>query len=444
MHSLALALHQAGIEVTGSDDMIFEPSRSRLEANGLLPSTIGWQPERIHKSLDAVILGMHAKDDNPELARARELNLPVYSYPDFIYQQSLDKQRIVIAGSHGKTTITSMIIHVLNHWNRSFDFVVGAHLEGFDNTVRLSDAAPIIVIEGDEYLTSTLDKTPKFLKYHHHIGLVSGVAWDHINVFPTIDEYVKQFDLFADATPKAGSLVYCEEDDLATVICGKQRADVAAIPYQEHRSTISKGKTYLMADSGKVPVEVFGKHNMQNISGARMVLEKIGITDDQFYQAISSFKGARNRLELVSKNHQTAIFKDYAHAPSKLAATTDALKEQFPDRKLVACIELHTYSSLNKKFLSQYSDSFESADLPIVYYNPDIIAHKNLEPISKKEVKAAFNQENLMVFDDISELKEFLISQDWKGKNLLMMSSGNYHDLSFKVLSDAILEDSAV
>lgn len=441
MHSLALALYQAEIEVTGSDDMIFEPSKSRLEAHGLLPSTIGWDPERIHQNLDAVILGMHAKDDNPELAKARELNLPVYSYPEFIHRQSLDKQRIVIAGSHGKTTITSMIIHVLNYWNRSFDFVVGAHLDGFDNTVRLSDA-PIIIIEGDEYLTSTLDKTPKFLKYHHHIGLVSGVAWDHINVFPTIDDYVKQFDLFADATPKAGSLIYCEEDDLATVICGKQRADVAAIPYQEHPSTISAGDTYLITDNGQVPVRVFGKHNMQNFNGARKVLEKIGVTKEQFYQAIPSFKGARNRLELVSKNHQTAIFKDYAHAPSKLAATTKALKDQFPDRKLVACIELHTYSSLNKKFLSQYSDSFDSADQPIVYYNPEIIAHKNLEPISKTEVKAAFNQNDLMVFDDIGELENFLLQQDWQGKNLLMMSSGNYHNLSIKVLSDAILENS--
>ncbi len=441
MHSLALALHQAGIEVTGSDDMIFEPSKSRLHAFGLLPAEIGWSPDRIHPDLDAVILGMHAKEDNPELARARELGLPVFSYPEFIFQQSLDKQRIVIAGSHGKTTITSMIIHVLNYWNRSFDFVVGAHLDGFDNTVQLSEA-PIIVIEGDEYLTSTVDKTPKFLKYQHHIGLVSGVAWDHINVFPTIDEYVKQFDLFADATPKAGSLVYCEEDDLATVICGKQRPDVTSIPYQEHPSTIKKGKTYLITDNGEVPVKVFGKHNMQNFSGAKAVLLKIGITAEQFYEAIPSFKGARNRLELVSKNNHTVIFKDYAHAPSKLAATTKALKEQFPDRSLVACIELHTYSSLNKKFLDQYSDSFESADIPIVYYNPEIIAHKNLEPISKQEVKEAFNRKDLMVFDDINELEHFLLKQDWIGKNLLMMSSGNYHNLSIKVLSDAILESS--
>lgn len=439
MHSLALALHQAGIIVTGSDDMIFEPSKSRLAANGLLPEEIGWAPHRIHQDLEAVILGMHAKQDNPELARARELGVPVYSYPDFIYQQSRHKQRIVIAGSHGKTTITSMIIHVLNYCKRSFDFVVGAHLDGFDNTVKLSEA-PIIVIEGDEYLTSTLDKTPKFLKYQHHIGLVSGVAWDHINVFPTIDEYVKQFDLFADATPKAGSLVYCEEDDLATVICGKQRTDVASIPYLEHPSVITNGKTYLTTDTGRVPVKVFGKHNMQNFSGAKSVLLKLGVTEEQFYEAIPSFKGARNRLELVNKNHQTAIFKDYAHAPSKLAATTKALKEQFPERELVACIELHTYSSLNKKFLDQYGDSFESADMPIVYYNPEIIAHKNLEPISKDEVKAAFNRKDLLVFDDINQLEHFLIKQNWSGKNLLMMSSGNYHNLSIKVLSDVILD----
>jgi UDP-N-acetylmuramate: L-alanyl-gamma-D-glutamyl-meso-diaminopimelate ligase len=440
MHSLALALHKAGVIVTGSDDMIFEPSKSRLASNGLLPKDVGWNPDRIYQGLDAVILGMHAKEDNPELARARELNVSVYSYPDFIYQQSMNKQRIVIAGSHGKTTITSMIIHVLNYWNRSFDYVVGAHLEGFENTVKLSDD-PIIVIEGDEYLTSTLDKTPKFLKYQHHIGLVSGVAWDHINVFPTIDEYVKQFDLFADATPKAGSLIYCEEDDLATVICGKQRPDVASLPYQEHPSVIDNGHTFLQTDNGPVAVQVFGRHNMQNFSGAKSVLQKIGINEEQFYQAIPSFKGASNRLELVNKNNQTAIFKDYAHAPSKLSATTKALKEQFQDRELVACIELHTYSSLNKKFLSQYSDSFESADQPIVYYNPEIIAHKNLEPITKEEIKAAFNRKDLLVFDDINELEHFLLKQNWVGKNLLMMSSGNFHNLSIKVLSDAILQD---
>ncbi len=440
MHSLALALHQIGIEVSGSDDMIFEPSKSRLAAHELLPKDVGWNPERIHKGLDAVILGMHAKEDNPELSRARELNIPVYSYPEFIFRQSLNKQRIVIAGSHGKTTITSMIIHVLNYWDRCFDYVVGAHLDGFENTVKLSDD-PIIIIEGDEYLTSTLDKTPKFLKYQHHIGLVSGVAWDHINVFPTIEEYVKQFDLFADTTPKAGSLIYCEEDDLATVICCKQRPDVASIPYQEHPSVINDGNTFLQTDHGSVAVQVFGRHNMQNFSGAKAVLLKIGITEEQFYKAIPSFKGARNRLELVNKNNRTAIFNDYAHAPSKLAATTKALKEQFQDRTLVACIELHTYSSLNKKFLSQYSDSFESADQPIVYYNPEIIAHKNLEPISKEEIKAAFNREDLLVFDDINELEHFLLKQNWEGKNLLMMSSGNYHNLSIKVLSDAILKD---
>ena len=440
MHSLALALHQTGVAVTGSDDMIFEPSKSRLDSCGLLPPNVGWDPSRIKEDLNAVILGMHAKEDNPELARARELNLPVYSYPDFIYQQSKDKQRIVIAGSHGKTTITSMIIHVLNYWNRSFDYVVGAHLEGFENTVKLSDA-PVIIIEGDEYLTSTLDNTPKFLKYHHHIGLVSGVAWDHINVFPTIDEYVKQFDLFADATPKAGSLIYCEEDDLATVICGKQRADVTSISYQEHPSIIENEQTFLETGNGPVRVQVFGRHNMQNFSGAKSVLLKIGITEEAFYEAVPSFKGASNRLELVDKNGDTAIFKDYAHAPSKLEATTKALKEQFPDRGLVACIELHTYSSLNKKFLTQYGDSFESADQPIVYYNPQIIANKNLEPITKEEVKSAFNRKDLLVFDDINELEHFLLKQNWIGKNLLMMSSGNYHNLSIKVLSDVILQE---
>ncbi len=440
MHSLALALDDLGVEVTGSDDMIFEPSKSRLEAKGLLPELVGWNPDKVHPQLDAVILGMHAKGDNPELQQAQSLGLPIYSYPEFIYQQSRDKQRIVIAGSHGKTTITSMIIHVLQELDRSFDFVVGAQLKGIDNTVKLSEA-PIIVIEGDEYLTSTLDKTPKFLKYQHHIGLVSGVAWDHINVFPTIDEYVRQFDLFADASPKAGSLIYCEEDDLATVICGKQREDVVSIPYVEHPSKIENGATYLIHDEQSIPVRVFGHHNMQNISGAKEVLKKIGVTDEQFYSAIQSFEGAANRLELVKSNNRTAIFKDYAHAPSKLKATTTALKRQFKERNLVACLELHTYSSLNKNFLGQYNDSFESADTPIVYYNPEIIAHKKLDPISKEEVVSAFNNSRLQVFNDINKLEHFLLEQDWQDQNLLMMSSGNFDNLSIKVLSDAIIPE---
>jgi len=438
MHSLALALADQGFQVTGSDDMLFEPSRSRLKARGLLPQADGWFPEKITSQLDAIILGMHAKKNNPELIRAKELNLPVFSYPEFIYQASQNKQRIVIGGSHGKTTITSMVIHVLNELKRDFDYVVGALMPGFDNMVKLSEA-PIIVIEGDEYLTSTLDRTPKFLKYKHHIGLVSGIAWDHINVFPTIDDYVKQFDLFADATPKAGTLIYCEEDDLATVICGKERPDVARVAYKHHPYLIEDGMTFLINGEAKIPVKVFGDHNMQNFGGAKEVLKKLGVTEEAFFEAITSFTGAANRLELVHDNQKTAIFKDYAHAPSKLKATAKALKDQFPDRQLVACMELHTFSSLNKKFLDQYKDSFDTDIQPVVYYNPKILANKNLEQISEEEIMDAFGRQDLKVFTEIDQLEQFLLGQSWKSKNLLMMSSGSFDNLNLMILSESII-----
>lgn len=437
MHNLAIVLKEKGCSVTGSDDEIFEPSLSRLETAGILPEKYGWYPEKITEDLDAVVLGMHAKANNPELLKAQELNLKIYSYPEYIYEQSKDKQRIVIAGSHGKTTITSIILHVLKYHKREFDYLVGARIEGFTNMVKLSDA-PIIVIEGDEYLTSPLDRTPKFLKYHHHIGLVSGIEWDHINVFPTIEDYVKQFDYFADATPKAGTLIYCEEDSMATVVCSKEREDVQRIEYKEYPSKIEDGTTYLITPSGDVPVQIFGKHNMQNLSGAKEVLKKIGITNKGFYKAITSFKGASNRLQLLGKNKNKAVYKDFAHAPSKLSATTKALKEQFKDRKLIACLELHTFSSLNRQFLTQYQGTFNRADIAIVYFNPKNLVLKNLENFSVADVKLAFNREDLMVFTDIVELKQYLLSLDWESKNLLMMSSGKFDGLDLKALSEHV------
>jgi UDP-N-acetylmuramate: L-alanyl-gamma-D-glutamyl-meso-diaminopimelate ligase len=434
MHNLAIALKEKGYKVTGSDDDIFEPSRSRLEKAGILPPSNGWDPNRVTEDLDAVVLGMHAKADNPELIKAQELGLKIYSYPDFIFENIKDKQRIVIAGSHGKTTITSMVLHVLKYHNRAFDYVVGAQIEGFDNMVKLSDA-PIIVIEGDEYLTSPLDRTPKFLKYQHHIGLISGIEWDHINVYPTLEDYVKQFDHFADATPKAGTLIYCEEDDMATLICNKEREDVQRVEYKEHPSRIENGTTYLLTENGEVPVKVFGRHNMQNLSGAKEVLKKVGVTSDQFYEAIQTFKGAANRLELLKEKENHAVYKDFAHAPSKLAATTKALKDQYKDRQLVACLELYTFSSLNKAFLSQYQSTFNAADIAIVYYSPKNLVLKNLETFSAEDVKLAFNRSDLLVFTEIIELKQYLMSIDWNNKNLLMMSSGKFDGLDLHELT---------
>ncbi len=441
MHNLALALHNKGFIISGSDDELFEPSRTRLEKAGILPAALGWFPEKITTAIDAIILGMHARADNPELLKAQELGLKIYSYPEYIYQQSIDKQRVVIAGSHGKTTITSMILHVLKYHNRSFDYMVGALIEGFDTMVKLTEEAPLIILEGDEYLSSPLDRAPKFLHYHHHIGLISGIAWDHINVYPTFDEYVKQFEAFAEASPKGGILIYSENDDFASYICKKERDDVQSIEYDAHKNDIIDGITYLISDFGKIPLHIFGKHNMRNLSGAKAVCNKIGITDELFYQAIRSFKGASNRLELLNKNYSTVVFKDFAHAPSKVKATTNAVKKQYERKDLVAVLELHTFSSLNKEFLAQYKDAMKAADFPVVYFSPETVKHKKLEDISEKDILEAFNSKDLKVFTDNKKLSEHLLSIDWNNKNLLLMSSGNFGGLDIKALAKEIIED---
>jgi UDP-N-acetylmuramate: L-alanyl-gamma-D-glutamyl-meso-diaminopimelate ligase len=440
MHNLAIELHLKGYLVTGSDDEIYEPSVSRLAKYDLLPPVTGWFPEKITSDLESVILGMHARQDNPELARARELGIKVYSYPEYIFEQSQSKQRVVIAGSHGKTTTTSMILHVLKYNNRIFNYLVGAQIEGFDNMVKLSENAPVIIIEGDEYFTSPLDPTPKFMHYQPHIALISGIAWDHFNVFPTWESYVKQFELLADSLPKAGAIIFDETDDMLSVIGQKERPDVANIPYNVHPNKIENGKTILLtAEQGEVPVLVFGNHNMKNISGAYAVCERLGITDEEFYNAIQTFKGASKRLELLGSSDSVSVYRDFAHAPSKVEATTAALKEQYPDRQLVACAELHTFSSLNKAFLTQYRRKLKAADIAVIYYNPLTVEHKRLEALSEEDIRAAFKRDDLKIFTDSNALEAFLKSLTWENANLLLMSSGTFGDLDLKALSEAIL-----
>lgn len=441
MHNLAIELHLKGFLVTGSDDEIYEPSSSRLAQYELLPEKTGWFPEKVTTDLEAVILGMHARQDNPELAKAKELGIKIYSYPEYIFEQSQNKQRVVIAGSHGKTTITSMVLHVLNATNRQFNYLVGAQLEGFENMVKLSDEAPLIVIEGDEYFTSPLDHTPKFMHYQPHIALISGIAWDHFNVFPTWESYVKQFELLADSIPKAGSIVYDETDDMLDVIGQKERTDVVSIAYNVHPNKIENGKTILItAENGDIPVLVFGDHNMKNINGAKAVCERVGVTDEEFYAAIQSFKGASKRMELLAKNDTTNVYRDFAHAPSKVGATTEAVHEQFPDRTLVAVAELHTFSSLNKEFLRQYRRKLDAADVAVVYFNPLTIEHKRLEPLSEEDISKAFKREDLEVFTKAEELEAFLKAQNWENSNLLLMSSGTFGDIDLKALVEDIVK----
>lgn len=441
MHNLALALHDQGIKVTGSDDEIYEPAKSRLAAAGILPAAEGWFPEKLEDRPDAVILGMHARADNPELLRAQETGIPVYSFPDFIYELSRNKQRIVIGGSHGKTSITSIIMHVLQHSGRLFDYAVGAQLEGFDRMVRLTEEAPIIIIEGDEYLSDPIKRVPKFHLYHHHIGVISGISWDHINVFPTPEVYRDQFRIFAEMTPKAGTLIYNQDDEqvqLAAV--PRNPADIAYIGYTVHPHSIHHGKTILHTKKeGDVEIPLFGEHNLRNISAAKEVCKKIGIKAHDFYEALKTFKGAAKRLERLDENDKTVIFRDFAHAPSKVKATTEAVKTQYPQRKLVACVELHTFSSLNKNFLPQYARSLDRADVPIVFFSPKTVEHKRMEMLSVEDLRNAFGNPKLQVFTDSTALLEHLKGMEWQNANLLLMSSGTYQNLDLEALKKAVL-----
>lgn len=434
MHNLAIALHQQGHHVSGSDDDIQNPSKASLTKYGLHPPSLGWHPEKIDSSVNAVIVGMHAKKDNPELIQAQSLGISVFSFPEFIYNRSIDKQRIVVCGSHGKTTITAILIHVLTFHHRIFDYVIGARQEGMDNTVKLSDA-PIIVIEGDEYLSSPLDPTAKFLKYNHHIAVLSGIAWDHANVFATKEEYSKQFEILADSTPKCGTLIYNSEDQMTDTMGKIERVDVQSIPYKTHNHVIENGVVYLInSEKDRTPIQLFGKHNLQNISAAKEVLKKIGISNDQFYEALPSFKGADGRLQKIFEKNSTIVYKDFAHAPSKVRASTEAIKSLYPERQLVGCLELHTFSSLNKRYLPEYKSSMSQCDTAIVYYNPEKVKQKDLETLKDSEIKDAFNNQKTMVFTDESKLEQYLTSFSWQNMNLVLMSSGNFNGLNLSQL----------
>ena len=434
MHNLALALKAKGYQITGSDDEIYEPSRSLLEANGILPSAFGWFPEKITTDLDAVIVGMHARADNPELLKAQELGIKIESYPSFLFEESKNKQRIVIAGSHGKTSITSMILHVLKTLGKKFDYLVGARIEGFELMASLSDA-PIIIIEGDEYLASPIDRRAKFLLYQPHIALISGIAWDHINVYPTFESYTDSFKNLILELPKSGSLLFDETDKVLkelTEFCPEHAQKTA---YSAHPASIKNGKTILKGEDGiNYEIAVFGEHNLKNINGARLICEQIGVGQSEFYQAIQSFKGASKRLELVKESPDSIIYKDFAHAPSKVKATTEALKMQYPDRKLFACLELHTFSSLNPAFLPQYEHTLDQADTAVIYLSEHARAIKKMDQLDEKDVQKYFNHPNLKVIREPENLMKLLQEQNWKNQNLLMMSSGTFDQLDFESL----------
>ncbi len=438
MHNLALALHLKGDIITGSDDEIFDPSKSRLTARGILPKAFGWFPEKITNNLDAIVLGMHAKADNPELLKAQELGLKIYSYPEFLYEQSKHKTRVVIGGSHGKTTITSMILHVMHYYNQEVDYMVGAQLEGFDVMVKLTNENDFIVLEGDEYLSSPIDRRPKFHLYKPNIALISGIAWDHINVFPTYEGYVEQFSIFVDSIVEGGSVTYNMEDAEVKKVVEASENTIRKFPYKTPNYKVENGTTLLETEEGPMPIEVFGKHNLNNLAGAKWICQQMGVDEDDFYEAISKFQGASKRLEKIAETNNCIAYKDFAHSPSKVLATTNAVKNQFPNRKLIACLELHTYSSLNPEFLTEYKGALDAADVAIVFYSPHAVKIKKLDEIKTEQIAAAFQREDLIIYTNTAEFKTFLFSQKFEDTSLLLMSSGNYGGLDFDEVRELI------
>jgi UDP-N-acetylmuramate: L-alanyl-gamma-D-glutamyl-meso-diaminopimelate ligase len=432
MHNLAIALYQKGYQVFGSDDTIHDPSKSRLEKYGLLPKEFGWFPEKISSDLDVIILGMHAKKDNPELLKAQELGLKIYSYPEFLYEQSKDKTRVVIGGSHGKTTITSMILHVLNYHEKEVDYMVGAQLEGFETMVHLTEENDFIVLEGDEYLSSPIDMRPKFHLYKPNIALISGIAWDHINVFPTFENYKDQFLIFTDSMINGGSMVYNIEDENVKEIVESSENHIKKYPYKTPKHFIEDGTTYLETAEGDLPLEIFGKHNLQNLAGAKWVCQHMQVDEDDFYEAIASFSGASKRLEKIAESSSAVIFKDFAHSPSKVAATTKAVKEQYSERTVLACLELHTYSSLNADFLKEYKGALDAADKAVVFYSPHAVKIKQLEAVTHQQIGNAFQRDDLIIYTNPEVFKEFLFNQNLEKTAVVLMSSGNYGGLNFE------------
>ena len=432
MHNLAIALHNKGYHVTGSDDTIHDPSKSRLERKGLLPEAFGWFPEKITSDLDVIILGMHAKKDNPELLKAQDMGLKIYSYPEFLYEQSKDKTRVVIGGSHGKTTITSMILHVLDYNDMEVDYMVGAQLEGFETMVHLTTENEFMVLEGDEYLSSPIDRRPKFHLYKPNIALLSGIAWDHINVFPTFEGYVNQFRIFTDSLTDGGIMVYNEEDAILKEVVESSTHSIKKYEYSTPVYQIEDGITYIDTPDGLMPLEIFGDHNLQNLAGAKWVCQHMGIDEEDFYEAIASFKGASKRLEKIAESSETVIYKDFAHSPSKVKATTEAVKKQYAQRDVIACLELHTYSSLNAAFLAEYNGALDKADKAVVFYSPHAVKIKQLDSVSEEQISNAFQRDDLIIFTNPAKFKEFLFSQNLHQSAVVLMSSGNYGGLDFE------------
>lgn len=441
MHQLAIALKRKGYEVTGTDDEIFEPAKSNLRKEGLLPEEIGWQPQKITKDLDAVILGMHAKADNPELQKAKESGLHIYSFPEYIFQESKSKTRVIVGGSHGKTTTTSMIMHVLKETARQFDYLVGARLQGFDQSVNITNA-PVIVCEGDEYPASAIEKKPKFHFLFPHIAIITGIAWDHINVFPTFENYLEQFRIFINKIESGGHLIYNNTDPtLKQLVEWHTRTDIHYHPYHVPGNSIINGVTNVLIEGHATELKVFGDHNLLNLNAAWLACKELGITAQEFVKAIGSFTGAAKRLELLAKNDSTIFYRDFAHAPSKVKATIEAVKNQYPGKKFIAVLELHTYSSLNENFMNEYQGTMDEADDACVFYSSHALELKRMPCLPKEVVKTGFAKENLKVFNQRSQLEAWLNHLTYHNAVVVFMSSGNYDGLDTEAFAQKIIQN---
>jgi UDP-N-acetylmuramate: L-alanyl-gamma-D-glutamyl-meso-diaminopimelate ligase len=439
MHNLAIALRLKGYTVTGSDDEIFEPARSHLASYGILPEKFGWHPEKITSDIDTVLLGMHAKADNPELLKSIETGIKIMSFPEFLYELTKDKKRIVVAGSHGKTTTTAMIMHVFKTLGVKFDFMVGSSISGYETMVSLSDDSKIAVLEGDEYLTSPIDRRPKFHLYMPDIAVLNGIAWDHMNVFPTFENYVEQFRIFVDKITDGGSLVYYADDPEVNKIAEAATGNIKKIPYRIHGHFQNKTGFYAATCSRTVPLKIFGEHNMQNLSAAKEACLAAGVSDDSFYDAIQSFEGTSGRLQKLKENGNGVFYYDFAHSPSKVKATVEAVAARYPGKNIIACFELHTYSSLSKDFLPYYKGTLEKSASAFVYFNPHQFELKKLESLSKEAVKEAFSGQNLAVYDNSIEMFDYIKSRHFPSPVYLFMSSGDFDGCDLKLLSEELL-----
>ena len=433
MHSLAIELKRLNYVVTGSDDVIYEPSKSSLIENDLYPKELGWHESNIKDDLDFVILGMHARSDNPELKLAKHKKIKIYSFPEFVYEYSKNKTRVVIAGSHGKTTIASMVLHVLKNNTINVDYLLGAKIEGLSNSVSLSNENDFIIIEGDEYLSSRIHDTPKFHVYKPNIALISGISWDHVNVFPTFDVYKNQFGVFIDKIVDGGVLIYNDNDLEILDLLKNNQNFIRKIPYSRHNYIAKDNKFFIETDEGILPLKIFGKHNMENLSGAKQVCNLIGLTDDEFYNSILTFKGATNRLQLKEIKLGRSVIIDFAHSPSKLKASIDAVKTNFSG-ELVGVYELHTFSSFHKKFQIHYRGTMDKCDYPIIFIDRSNPKLKN-QDLDEESLKKSFNNLKMKFIFDKDELDNYIMSFEQLNLNLLLMSSGKFGGIDVDRLS---------